>query len=117
MTHPLPDFKVFTAFVAICLLTVTNTGCTERSKSSEATQVQNRLQTLSEQSRILEEQAFAIESQIDEIRRSDNSNQATEIEKLHTQFRMLKATHAKMEQQMVLLRKELHHTSTSFQSP
>ena len=103
MTRPLQYFKMYGTIVALSL----PLGCLNDSPSPTAERVERRLETLQSQSQQLEAQAFAIESQIDEIRRANPEAQADEIKKLRMQFNALKKTHALLQQEMSGLRQDL----------
>ncbi len=103
MTQPLEYFKMFGAIVALCL----PLGCTSDIASTQNQKIEQRLNSLQTQSQQLEETAFEIESQIDEIRRASPDTRSDEIETLHTQFKRLKSTHEALQKEMRGLRQEL----------
>ena len=103
MTRPLQYFKMYGTIVALSL----PLGCLNDTPSPTAERVERRLQKLQSQSQQLEAEAFAIESQIDEIRRASPDTQAEEIKELRVQFKALKTTHAILQQEMSGLRQDL----------
>ena len=109
MTRPLQNFKIVLAIVALCL----PLGCINDSPSPQMILLTQRLQTLQVQSKLLQEQALNVESQIDEVRRASTENKSAEIETLRAQFNTLKETHINMQQEMSALREHLRQTTPS----
>ena len=103
MTQPLKYFKMFGAIVAFCL----PLGCTSDTVSTQNEKIEQRLNSLQAQSQQLEETAFNVESQIDEIRRASPDTRGDEIEMLRIQFKELKATHEALQKEMLGLRQDL----------
>ena len=107
MTQPLEYFKMYSAIVALCL----PLGCTSNADSTQNIKIEKRLNSLRTQSQQLEETAFNVESQIDEIRRASPDTRGDEVETLRLQFKELKSTHEALQKEMLGLRQDLsvHH--------
>ena len=103
MTQPLKYFKMYNVIVALCL----PLGCTSDTASPQREKIEQRLNALQAQSQQLEETAFDIESQIDEIRRASPDTRGDEVETLRIQFKELKSTHEALQKEMVGLRQDL----------
>ena len=103
MTHPLQYFKMYGIIVALSL----PLGCLNSNTLPTSDRVEQRLKALQSQSQKLEAQAFDIESQIDEIRRASSGTQVEKIKELRLQFKALKTTHTKLQQEMSGLRQDL----------
>ena len=103
MTQPLEYFKMIGAIVALCL----PLGCTSNTTSTQHEKIEQRLNSLQVQSQQLEETAFNVESQIDEIRRASPDTRGDEIETLRIQFKELKSTHETLQKEMLGLQQDL----------